>query len=268
MAITAPARLPSIAGWTGRRSLRAGIYLLDLTVFIGYALLDWIRRGHLRNRATRRALVSQLLFTGIDALPVILLLALAIGFTFAAPFLVLSRSLGEDELASLLVRIVGLELGPLLTAIILIGRSGSAMAVDLANMKLHGEVAALEQLGINLNDFFIAPRLVGTGIAQLVLATYFTAVALFGGMLLADLLFAPGDGGLAGATARAVMPAGVLAFVVKNLLFGLVVAGAACHSALHVSASPTEVPQRTQQAIVNSLLLVFLSNLLIAVLTL
>lgn len=261
-------RLSSVAGWTGRHSLRAGAYVLDLVVFVGHALRDWFARGHLRNRATRRSLVAQVLFTGIDALPLILLLALAVGLTFAAPFILLSRNLDEAELAPLLVRIVGVELGPLLTAIILIGRSGSAIAVDLANMKLHGEVAALEHLGINLNDFFVAPRLLGAAVAQLVLATYFTAIALFGGMLLANLLFAAGDGSLPLATAKAVTVGSVAVFTAKNLLFGLIIAGCACFSALRVQRSPTEVPQRTQQAIVSSQLLVFFLNGVIAVVTL
>lgn len=256
----------SLFGWTGRKTLRAGAWVLDLAVFTGNALRDWVHRGHLRNPATRRALVSQLMFTGIDALPVIILLALAIGVTFGAPFVLLAGRLDEAELAPLLVRILGLELGPLLTAIILIGRSGSAMAVDLANMRLHGEVAALEQLGINLNDFFVAPRLLGASISQLVLATYFTFVALFGGMSLATAILGGTD--MAAVTVGAIVPADVAIFVIKNLLFGLIIGGAACFSALHVRRSPTEVPQRTQQAIVSSLVLVFLLNGIVAVMTL
>lgn len=259
-------RLGDIAGFTGRRAFRIALYVIELTSFIAYALRDWWRRGHLRNPATRQALVGQVIFTGIDAVAVILLIALAIGVSLTPTLLMLGRSFGSDaQLADLLVRAIGVELGPLLTAIILIGRSGSAVAVDLGSMKLRGEVEALHLLGINMNDFFVAPRLLGAALAQFVLATYFTAIALFGGVFISGVLVSSSHLTLLGGLGAAIQPLDVLVFTVKNLLFGLIVAGTACFSALKVEHSPTEVPQRTQQAIVNGQLLVFIINGVFAV---
>lgn len=259
-------RLDAIAGFTGRRAIRVALYVIELTTFTAYALRDWYRRGHVRNLATRRALVGQLLFTGIDALAVIALLALAIGISLTPTLLMLAHNFGSDaQLAELLIRAIGVELGPLLTAIILIGRSGSAMAVDLANMKLRGEVEALNLLGININDFFVAPRLVGAALAQFVLATYFTAIALFGGVFISGLLISSAHLNLLAGLVAAIHPLDILVFTLKNIVFGLIIAGTACFSALKVDRSPTEIPQRTQQAIVNAQLLVFIINGLIAV---
>ncbi|MGH8401371.1 MAG: ABC transporter permease, partial [Gammaproteobacteria bacterium] len=145
MAETHPGRFTTTLGWTGRRTLSLGGYLLDLTTFIIDALRDWFGSGRLFNRATRQSLTSQIIFTGVDALPVVTLLALAVGFSITSQLLTLALALGsERDVGPMLINIVGMELSSLLTAIVLIGRSGSAIAVDTGYMKLHGEVEALE----------------------------------------------------------------------------------------------------------------------------
>lgn len=256
--------LTAITGWTGRRAIRMGTYPLDLTIFIARALHVWWQNGHAQNRATRRATIGHILSTGINPLPATLIVAFAVGFTVAIPLAPFAAAIGETEFAALLLRIIGLELGPVLTAVVVIGRAGSAMAAELANMKLHGETAALQHLGVDLRDFFIAPRLFAGCIAQLVLATYFTTVALFGGMLMGSWLAAGEAGELALATLHAVQPFHFLIFIGKNLLFGLLLAGAACYSAVRVGKNPTDVPVRIQQAITNGLVIVFLINGLLA----
>lgn len=256
--------MKSLCGWTGRHAIRLFTYPVDLSLFVFHSLRDWSRHGQRRDRL--HAALRQLLRTGADPLPAVVALGLIVGFTFALPLIMFLPELAENELAPLLMRLIGLELGSLLTAVVLIGRTGRAMAIELANMKLHGELRGLERLGIGINDFLIAPGLVATGVAQLVLATCFTATALFGGMLLASLALRGEAGGLATATLAAVETGELLVFIVKNLLFGLVIAGSACYSALQVERAPTEVPRRAQQAATSALLLVFFINGLLAVL--
>lgn len=252
------ARMNALLGRLGRSVLRPLLYCLDLTAFSIHALRDWRHRGHLRNAATRRALITQILFTGIDAMPIVLVLGLAIGLTLTPTLLLLAQSLGSDrELARFLILAVGVELGPMLTAIILIGRSGSAIAVELGNMKQRGEIGSLMLMGINISDFFVAPRLLGGAVSQLVLAVYFTGVALFGGILIMGLLVDYEHLKLMPVLVRMIAPIDILIFITKNFMFGLMIAAVACYQALHIGLSPTEVPQRTQQAIVNSYLLIF-----------
>lgn len=259
-------RLSNTLGWTGRRTLLLGGYLLDLTSFILNALRDWFGDARLFNRATRQSLTSQIIFTGVDALPVITLLALAVGLSITSQLLMLAQALGsERDVAAMLTSIVGVELSSLLTAIVLIGRSGSAIAVDTGYMKLHGEVEALELLGINVQEFFVTPRIVGAAIAQVTLAVYFAAVALFGGVFLNGLLFHLETTHQLKHLAEALQPSQVAIFILKNLLFGIVIAGTACFHGLRVRSSPTELPQHTQRAIVTSLVLVFLMDGLLAV---
>ena len=158
-----------------------------------------------------------------------------------------------------------MQLGSLITAIVLIGRSGSAIVVDLGNMKLHREVEGLELLGIDINDLIVAPRLIGASVAQMSLSVFFAGIATFGGVAAAGLLFSGGYLRLIVPLMSAFTPAQIVVFLIKNLLFGLIIAGTAAFHALRVGVSPTEVPQETQRAIVNGLLLVFVLDGLFAV---
>ncbi|HEX7964795.1 MAG TPA: ABC transporter permease [Gammaproteobacteria bacterium] len=266
MSETRAGRLDGLAGWTGRRTLSVGSYLLELTVFVLRAFREWAQRRQVFNRATLQTLYGQIIFTGVDALPLVSFLGLAVGLSITSQMLKLATALGnEADVAALLTRIVGMELSSILTAIVLIGRSGSAIAVDLGSMKLRGEVQGLELLGINVNEFFVAPRIIGAGIAQFTLAVYFAVIALFGGVLINDLLTPGSSAHQLSKLAEAIAPEQVLLFGLKNLLFGITIAGTACYHGLRVRTSPTELPQQTQRAIVTSLVLVFAADGLLAV---
>ena len=247
------------AGWVGREVSRTLLFLIDLTLFIGKALGEALGHGELHNRATRNALVGQIIFTGVDALPVVTLLALAIGLSITSQILSLAETLASAaDVTRLLVSIVGQEFGSLVTAFLLIGRTGSAIAVDLGNMKLHREVEGLEMLGIDLMDFFVAPRVVGVAIAQVVLATWFYLVALFGGVVLSGLLVSHHHFSYLAPLAEQFDGGQASLFLFKNLQFGLIIAGTACYRALGIGVSPTEVPQQTQRSIVTGLVLIFI----------
>ncbi len=254
-----------LTGWLGRLLLRIVYYQVELTLFVGHALRDWRRHSSLLNRATYRSLVSQLIFTGIDALPTITLLSLAVGLSITAQLILMVQVFGSTaDVVKLLSNLVALELGSLLTAIVLIGRSGSAIAVDLGNMKLRGEVEALELLGINVNHFFVTPRLLGATIAQLVLAVYFSVLSVVSGVIFSAMLVSGGYLKYLTEIPLAFDPVLLFIFVGKNLAFGMLIGAVACYHGLQVSRSVTEVPQQTQKAIVNALSLVFIIDGLLA----
>jgi phospholipid/cholesterol/gamma-HCH transport system permease protein len=261
-------RVSSIAGWTGRSLIGTGLYVVDLTVFVLRAFRDWARRGRVFNRATLQNVYGQIIFTGLDALPLVSFLGLAVGLSITSQMLKLAQALGsESDVATLLDKIIGSELSSLLTAIVLIGRSGSAIAVDLGLMNLRGEVEGLELLGINVNEFFVTPRIIGAAISQFVLAVYFAGIALFGGVFINSLVSTGTSLHQLKRMSETVDPTLVGLFVLKNLLFGIIIAGTACYHGFKVRRSPTELPQQTQRAIVTSLVLVFAADGLLAVLS-
>lgn len=255
-----------VAGAIGRRTSQALLYVVDLTVFVLHAMRGWVGRRGLFNRASYHAVIAQMIFTGIDALLSVTLLGLAVGAGITAQLILLFQVVGtEADVVNVLTKVVALELAPLLTAIIVIGRTGSAVAVDLGNMKLHREVEGLMLLGIDVQDFFISPRLVGVGLSQLILAVYFAVIAVVSGVLFSALLVSFSYLKYLLAIPLAFDPIALVGFVIKNLMFGLIIGGSACYHGLRVGISPTEVPQETQRAIVNSLVLIFLLDGLLAV---
>lgn len=265
MTTQAPSRLHIISGMVGRQVLRLPNYLIDLTVFLIRALRDWRQASKLLNRATYSSLVGQVIFGGVDALPAITLLSLASGLGIVSQLIVTVQVFGEtNDIVNVLTQVVALELGSLLTAIILIGRSGSAIAVDLANMKLNREIEGLELLGINVNHFFITPRLLGTTIAQMALAVYFSIISVISGILITGLFVSEGYFKFLAEIPLAFNPYDLLIFLFKNLAFGLLIGTVACYHGMRVRDSVTEIPQQAQRAIVNSLSIIFILDGLIA----
>lgn len=261
----APSRIDTLSGMVGRQALRLPNYLIDLTVFVIRALRDWRQASKLLNRATYSSLVGQVIFGGVDALPAITLLALASGLGIVSQLIITVQVFGETaDVVNVLTQVVALELGSLLTAIVLIGRSGSAIAVDLANMKLNREIEGLELLGINVNHFFIAPRLLGTTISQMALAVYFSILSVASGVLVTGLFVSAGYFKYLTDIPLAFDPNDLVLFLLKNLVFGLLIGTIACFHGLRVKHSITEVPQQAQRAIVNSLSIIFILDGLIA----
>jgi phospholipid/cholesterol/gamma-HCH transport system permease protein len=261
-------RLNLLSGMLGRQALRLPIYILDLTLFTLQALREWREHSNLRNRATYSSFVSQVIFTGIDALPPIILLALASGVSITSMLLKNVQVFGTTaDIVSILTEVVALELGCLLTAIILVGRSGSAIAIDLGNMKLNREIEGLGLLGVNLNHLFITPRLLGTTISQLILAIFFSSLSVISAIAFNATLYSTSYWKYLGEIPLAFDPADLLLFIVKNLVFGLIIGVTACYHALRVQNSVTEIPQQSQRANVNSLSMIFLLDGLFALVT-
>lgn len=247
-----------LLGIVGRRTTIAAFYTIDLTLFTVHALRSLAKRPQRFNRASRATILAQVIFAGIDALPAVILLALLVGFIVTAQLILTMQVVAQDaDVLRLLVTLVALEFGSLLTAFVVIGRSGSAITVDIGNMAQRREIEGLILLGIDTQLFFVAPRLIGLAISQLVLATFFSVIALVSGVVFAALIESPANFRFLLELDLFFEPVMLLSFVIKNLLFGLVIAAAACFHGLSVGVSVTEVPQATQRAIINALVIVF-----------
>lgn len=253
-----------ITGWSGAFILRRLSYLVNLTTFSSFALRDWFKAMSLFNRYSYRSLVSQIIFTGIDALPTIIFLAMVTGFVFTFKMISIFDSITDT--VSILNYFVVMEMGPMIAGIILISRTGSAITVDLANMKLHKEIDALELMGIDINNFLVAPRILGVTLSQLSISIVFTVVTLSVGILLSALLISPTYFKYFTDVITGLSPIVLIVFIIKNLLFGLFIGSIACYHGLKVTRSATEVPQQTQKSIVNSLLMLFIIDGIIALL--
>ena len=244
--------------WVGRTTITSILYITHLLSFTFIAFLS-MRLGSKRTAVNRRSVVSQIIFGGIDALPTITIIGFAIAISVTAQFIFILQSIiTEKELMQVLMQIIAQEFAPLLTAIILIGRSGSAITVDLGNMRVHKEIRGLELLGIDITSFFVLPRILGMAISQFALAVYFSSIVIVAGIIFSALFYSPSHFKYIFILVDAITPYEVLIFLIKNLWFGIIIGATACFHGLRVNQSITEVPQQTQRAIVSSLILVFI----------
>jgi phospholipid/cholesterol/gamma-HCH transport system permease protein len=210
---------------------------------------------------------AQIYFTAWQAIPLISLLAIASGgVVIMQSSSQLSLIGGGAMLGNLMVAVIVRELAPLITALIVISRSGTAVASELGTMKVNREVEALEIMGINPLSYIVFPRLVGGIISVFCLAIYFTGIALLGGFLVTSFLQNISFYFYLDQLANAVTAKDVFLFALKNLFSGSIIFTVSCYQGLRVQQSLHEVPQVTMKAVVNSILYVVGFNMTVTTL--
>lgn len=210
---------------------------------------------------------AQIYFTGWQALPLISLLSLATGVVAILQSSAQLSLLGNmDFVGNLLVVVIVRELGPLITALVVIARSGTAVASELGNMRANAEIEALEAMGIHPLSYIIFPRLVGGVVSVLCLAVYFNLNALVGGFLVTSFVHHMSFEMYTDALAQAMTHNDVLLFLAKNTFSGLIIFSISSYQGLQVKQSSHEVPQVTTKAVVNSIIYVVSFNLLVTLL--
>lgn len=253
-----PTPVVIFTGWIGRRTLYAFSQLVDLAVFFGNTLMIGRRHRNVWNWATYSSVLAQIIFSGIDALPVLTILGLAIGIGITAQLIHLIFTLGNiNAIAHMLFFVIVMELGPLITAIVLIGRSGSAITVDLGSMKVNRQIEGLEVLGVDVDDVFVIPRLFAITLSQVILALWLSSVILISGTVFSALLYKTAITVFLHEFSVTFTLTDIFSFILKNVVFGLIIGTVACFHGLKVRSAPTEVAQQTQRSIINGIVLVF-----------
>ncbi len=221
-------------------------------------------------RTTRNVLARQLLFTGVEASRFIALIAFFVGLSIVVQFQYWLTKFGQTQyLGPVLVMTVVRELGPLLVNFIIIGRSGTAMAIELGNMKLAGEVRALDAQGLDPFTYLILPRVVGAALSVFCLTIIFIVVAFCSGYISGTLFGAnPGRPLLfVESIFGALQQADVLNLLIKTLLCGAMTGAICCAEGLSVGTASTEVPQAATRAVVRSTAALFIISALVSLAT-
>lgn len=210
---------------------------------------------------------AQIYFTGWQALPLISVLALTTGGVLVLQSMAnLSLLGGTQMIGNFLIVMVVREAGPLLVALVVIARSGTAVASEIGNMRANREIEALESMGINPLSFIVFPRVLGGVISVLCLALYFNVFALIGGFFLTKFLQDMPFSFYMDSLIRGFAKEDVLIFFAKNGFSGMIIFVVSCYQGLSVKKSPHEVPQVTTQAVVNSVIYVTVFNLTVTAL--
>ncbi len=215
----------------------------------------------LRYWPVRRVLMKQLYFCGIEALPLLLFVGVAVGGIVVAQLHYQIGQSGEGSLQLLATITLG-ELAPMLTAILLTARSSSAMASELALMRFHGELTSLSRMGVNIHLYLVMPRVLGMMLACGVLTFYFAAASLVTGAIAVA-----GFGWLQELTRLSLVlpPATLLQCLAKGVTFGAAIAAVACARGLAGGHSGTDVPIAASSAVIRALLTVFALDLVFIV---
>ena len=206
-------------------------------------------------RVAVRVLLNQLRFTALDAVPLVVLLSGLLSFVVIQTTLQTFQGLTEFIGTVMVVTIVQL-LGPLLTALAVIGRSGTAITAELATNTVMGEVRALEGMGIDPYHYLVLPRLVGVTISVTVLIVLFDVVALISGYLATSVNQASGGRYLT-SVLTALDTGDIVLTLVKGLLFGMVIGILPSYHGLRVSRGPTEIPQAVTRGTVGAIASIF-----------
>ena len=258
------------SSWSDRQAHRLGSWILARCRFmaeIANLAAQTVQTAStppsFENGAIRAVLLRQVYFTGLEAWKIIVLVALILGTVIVSQVVGLVGGGNGSLTAKVLVWVVFRELAPLLTAMIVIARSGTAIATELGSMKISGELEALELLGIPSERYLILPRIVGMTVAVTVLTAYFVLTAFVGGFLIASLVHhIPYDQFIQGVVAS-LGPIEVVVLAIKSMVFGVAISLVCCHAGLSVGTSVTEIPQAATRAVITSLFSVVLLDGLI-----
>jgi phospholipid/cholesterol/gamma-HCH transport system permease protein len=208
-----------------------------------------------------RLLIQQIVFVGVNSLPVVLVTGAFTGGVFALQVHFQFVRLGMESAVGPTVSVAMCrELGPVVTCILLAGRVGAAMAAELSSMKITEQIDALRALGVYPIEYLIVPRFTALMISAPVLVGLALGVGIGCGYLVTVPML-----GVDGAyywenTINFTGPDDVLIALIKAFLFGMIIAIISCHKGLTAPMGTAGVGKTTTEAVVNSSLAILVSN--------
>jgi phospholipid/cholesterol/gamma-HCH transport system permease protein len=206
--------------------------------------------------------VSQAMDVGVRALPILSLITFFIGLILALQAAYELRRFGAISYVATAVAIsMSRELGPLITAIVVIGRSGSAFAAEIGTMKVTEEIDALETMAISPIRFLVTPKFLAMIVMLPCLTIWANAMGILGGSLFgvaqADFTFRR----YIQASLDSLLLRDIMTGLVKSVMFGITITAVGCQEGLATGAGAEQVGRSTTRAVVMSIFLVVLVDL-------
>jgi phospholipid/cholesterol/gamma-HCH transport system permease protein len=259
--------LEKLVGKLGRWSVLQGVHARGVIVFLG-RIATVVGEAFSRPRAWRVSSLARHVYeTGITAIPIVALIAFLISVIVAYLGAQQLSRFGADIFVVDLVTIATLrEMGVLLTAVIVAGRSGSAFAAEIGVMQLNEETDALRAMGMNPIELLVAPRVLALVIALPLLTVIADAMGLAGGGLLSLIkLHIPLPQFMA-RLRESISPTTFWSGLVKAPVFAVLIAMVGTYRGMQVRDSARELGRLTTVAVVQSIFMVILADALFAVL--
>ncbi len=212
--------------------------------------------GALKRAPVWRVFLRQVYFTGVEALFAVGLIAVLSGIVVITE---VSSLIGNDTklIARVALWTIVRELGPVLTAVVVVARSSSATASELASMSVRGEIDSLRAMGISPSAYLVVPRLAGITLSVVALTFYFQFMAILTGYMITGYLRGTPLLTALGNMVSLLTLTEVSVSVAKSFVFGLVIATTSCYFGLSARGGVTAVPRAATGAVVRNLLAVF-----------
>jgi phospholipid/cholesterol/gamma-HCH transport system permease protein len=258
--------LGRVVGQIGGAVVASGATLMGLLGFFGATLIaTWsvIRHPH---RFRLNAVVQRFEVVGVAALGIIGLMSFLIGIVIAQQGSVQLRQFGMEMLTINLVgRLTFRELGVLMTAIMVAGRSGSAFAAQLGTMKLTEEVDAMRTIGVSPMEALVLPRTLAVVVMMPLLGFYASVMAVVGGGFLCAIALEIPPITFVQRLREVVPITDLWVGLIKAPVFGIIIALSGCYQGMQVKANAEEVGLRTTAAVVQAIFLVIVIDAFFAV---
>ncbi|MFH1815764.1 MAG: ABC transporter permease [Pseudomonadota bacterium] len=252
----------------GRAGLSFARQTGDLVALIGQLLLDLMHIARRPQDAPLREISANLYKTGVSALPITALVGFLIGVVLSYLSALQLKTFGADVF---IVNILGIgivrELGPVLVAVLVAGRSGSAMTAQLGVMRVTEEIDALATMGVQRSLRLVLPKVLALVTALPLLVLWTSSAALFGGMVAASIQLDMSYGFFLDTLPRVVPIANLYIGLAKGVAFGLVIALVACHFGLSVKPNTESLSSNTTKSVVSAITCVILVDALFAIAT-
>jgi len=238
-----------------------------ILTFIGDALLTLlISLRHPKKMLRVSDLLKCLERSGIDALPIVTLINFLVGMVLAYQAAVQLRQFGANIYVADLVGLAQTrEFGPMITAILLAGRSGSAYAAEIGSMKVNEEIDALKTMGLNPMRFLVIPKVIALLISLPLLTLFADLIGIGGGLFVGVISLDLTVQGYLLETRKAIDLFDVFSGVLKSFSFALIIAGVGCLRGFQVQGSADSVGNAATSAVVSGIFLILLADAIFTV---
>ena len=248
----------------GRSAIEKTEYIggLSIQLWRGW-LASWRVNPFTGSRLRWRSTIDHMAVVGVYALPVVCLIAAATGLILAFQGGAELRRFGALQFV---INLVGVsmtrELGPLMTAIVVIGRSGSSFAAEIGTMVVTEEVDALRTMALDPIEFLLAPKYVAMMLMMPCLTIAAVASGILGGGVFAYFTMGMSLDIYLRATADVLVLRDLVTSMIKAVGFGTIIVHVGCFEGFHVAGGPIGVGKSTTAAVVKSIFLVVVADLL------
>lgn len=245
-----------------RKSLPSVVltYIGEVSLLLGQAL-----KALIRGRVDFRDLVQQMSFLGVNSVAIALITSFASGAVIALYF---SDFLNTYGVASLVGAVVALamsrELAPVLTGVVVAARAGSAIAAEIGTMKVTEQIDALRALAVDPVEYLVPPRLLASLIMLPVVCIMADMAGIIGGYLVAVYMGGVPPSTYPNSIHDFLTPSDFFTGMLKTVVFGLIVSVVGCHQGLKTRGGATEVGRATTNAVVLSIVFIYISDFFLA----